>query len=64
MSALKEEAKHLIDQLPEDAVRTLLEDLEDVLDLEEAIAESDPKQAIELREFLRRLKDRSPSTAE
>lgn len=34
-------------------VRTLLEDLEDALDLEQATAESDPSKAIELREFLR-----------
>lgn len=56
MSALKEQAKRLIDQLPEDAVRTLLEDVEDTLDLEQAIADADPAQAVELREFLRRLK--------
>lgn len=64
MSVLKEQAKRLIDQLPEDAVRTLFEDLEDVLDLEQAIAESDPNQAIELREFLRQLKAESHHAAE
>jgi hypothetical protein len=62
MSALKEQAKRLIDELPEDALRTLLEDFEDALDLEQAIAESDPGRAVELREFLRRLKaERHPA---
>lgn len=64
MSAVKEQAKRLIDQLPEDAVRALLEDLEDVFDLEQAITESDPNQAIELREFLRQLKAESHHAAE
>ncbi|GEM_PF-1946995 len=57
MSAIKERAKQLIDQLPEETVAQLLEDLEDMLDLERAIAESDPDKAIELREFLRQLKE-------
>jgi replicative superfamily II helicase len=56
MSALKERAKQLIDQLPDEVVSQLLEDLEDALDLEEAIATSDPSQAVELHEFLRRLR--------
>jgi hypothetical protein len=34
MSALKERAKQLIDQLPDEVVSQLLEDLEDALDLE------------------------------
>lgn len=56
MSALKERAKQLIDQLPDKVVARLLEDLEDILDLEQAIAESDPQKAVELHEFLRQLK--------
>jgi hypothetical protein len=64
MSALKEQAKRLIDQLPEDAVCTLLEDLEDALGLERAIAESDPAHAVELREFLRQLKAEGHRAAE
>jgi len=64
MSAIKERAKQLIDQLPEGVVRTLLEDLEDILDLEQAIAESDPKQAVELRAFLRQLKAEGHPAAE
>ncbi|MCS6936255.1 MAG: hypothetical protein NZ610_01715 [Candidatus Bipolaricaulota bacterium] len=56
MSALKERAKQLIDRLPDTVVAQLLEDLEDLLDLEQAIAESDPTKAVELREFLRQLK--------
>lgn len=63
MSALKERAKRLIDQLPEDAIRTLLEELQDELDLERAIAESDPNQAVELRQFLRQLKVEEPPAA-
>lgn len=56
MSALKERAKKLIDRLPDSVVAQLLEDLEDILDLEQAIAESDPQKAVELHEFLRQLK--------
>lgn len=52
MSALKEHAKRLVDLLPEDALRVLLEDLEDAFDLDQAIAEADPGQAVELRAFL------------
>ena len=63
MSALKERAKRLIDQLPEDAIRTLLEELQDELDLERAIAESDPNQAVELRQFLRQLRVEEPPAA-
>lgn len=63
MSALKERAKRLIDQLPENAIRTLLEELQDELDLERAIAESDPNQAVELCQFLRQLKVKEPPAA-
>lgn len=60
MSPLKEKAKALIDQLPEDAVHKILqefvEDLEDIIDLEKAIQESNPDEAIEVNEFLRQLK--------
>ena len=52
MSALKEHAKRLVDLLPEDALRVLLEDLEDALDLDQAIAEADLGGAVELRAFL------------
>jgi hypothetical protein len=64
MSALKERAKQLIDQLPDEVVSQLLEDLEDTLDLEEAIATSDPSRAVELREFLRRLRTEGHPAAE
>lgn len=57
MSIVKDRAKQLIDQLPDEAVIELLEDLEDVLDLEWAIAQSDPRKVIELREFLQMLKE-------
>lgn len=57
MSTVKDRAKQLIDQLPDEAVIELLEDLEDVLDLERAIAQSDPRKAVELREFLQMLKE-------
>ncbi len=56
MSAVKERVKQLIDQLPDEVVLELLEDFEDATDLEQAIAQSDPNKAIELREFLRMLK--------
>jgi len=56
MSVVKERVKQLIDQLPDEAVLQLLEDFEDATDLEQAIAQSDPNKAIELREFLRMLK--------
>ena len=56
MSAVKERVKQLIDQLPDEAVLELLEDFEDAIDLEQAIARSNPDKAIELREFLRMLR--------
>ena len=56
MSAVKERVKQLIDQLPDEVVLELLEDFEDATDLEQAIARSNPDEAIELREFLRMLK--------
>lgn len=57
MSAIKERAKALIDRLPDEVVAELLEDLEDIIDLERAIAESDPEKGIELHELLRALKE-------
>jgi len=56
MSVVKEHVKQLVDQLPDEVVLELLEDFEDAIDLEQAIAQSDPDKAIELREFLRMLK--------
>jgi SMC interacting uncharacterized protein involved in chromosome segregation len=56
MSAVKERVKQLIDQLPDEVVLELLEDFEDAIDLEKAIAQSNPDKAIELGEFLRMLK--------
>ena len=56
MSAVKERVKQLIDQLPDEVVLELLEDFEDANDLEQAIAQSNPDKAIELREFLRMLR--------
>ncbi len=52
MSAVKERVKQLIDEV----VLELLEDFEDAIDLEQAIAQSDPDKTIELHEFLRMLK--------
>jgi hypothetical protein len=54
MSALKERAKQLIDQLPDEVVSQLLEDLEDALDLEDlekAIAAEGHQPGIPLHEF-------------
>lgn len=56
MSVVKERVKQLIDQLPDEVILDLLEDFEDATDLEQAIAQSNPDKAIELREFLRMLK--------
>jgi len=56
MSVVKERVKQLIDQLPDEVILELLEDIEDATDLEQAIAQSNPDKAIELREFLRMLK--------
>jgi hypothetical protein len=64
MSALTEQVKRLIDMLPDDAVLTLLEDVQDALDLEEAIEKSDPKQAVQLLELLRKLKAEGHPAAE
>jgi hypothetical protein len=55
MSALKERAKQLIDQLPDEVVSQLLEDLEDALDLEKAIAAERHQPSIPLREFMEQL---------
>jgi len=64
MSVVKERIKQLVDQLPDEVVLELLEDFEDAIDLEQAIAQSDPDRAIELREFLRMLKAEGHPAAE
>lgn len=64
MSVVKERVKQFIDQLPDEVVLKLLEDFEDATDLEQAIAQSNPDKAIELREFLRMLKAEGHPTAE
>jgi hypothetical protein len=56
MSALKERAKQLIDQLPDEVVSQLLEDLEDALDLEQAIAAEGHQPGIPLHEFIEQLR--------
>lgn len=56
MSALKERAKQIIDQLPDKVVAQLLEDLEDILDLEQAIAEEGDQPGMPLEQFLEELK--------
>ncbi|MCS6903011.1 MAG: hypothetical protein NZO41_01890 [Candidatus Bipolaricaulota bacterium] len=56
MSALKERAKQLIDQLPDKVVAQLLEDLEDILDLEQAIAQEGNQPGMPLEQFLEELK--------
>lgn len=56
MSALKERAKQLIDQLPEEIVSQLIEDLEDELDLARALAEEGDQPGIALEEFIEQLK--------
>lgn len=56
MSAIKELAKQLIDQLPDKTVAELIEDLEDALDLEKAIAEEGDQPGIPLEEFIKQLK--------
>jgi len=64
MSVVKERVKQFIDQLPDEVVLKLLEDFEDATDLEQAIAQSNPGKAIELREFLRMLKAEGHPAAE
>ncbi len=55
MSAIKERAKKLIEQLPDEVVAELLEDLEDMLDLERAIAEEGDKPGIPLEDLIKEL---------
>jgi hypothetical protein len=57
MSAIKERAKQLIDQLPDKVVAQLLDDLEDILDLERAIAEEGNQPGMPLEQFLTDLPD-------
>jgi len=56
MSALKERAKKLIDQLPDETISQLIEDLEDALELERAVAEEGGQPGIPLEKFLGQLK--------
>jgi hypothetical protein len=56
MSALKERAKKLIDQLPDEIISQLIEDLEDALELEQAVAEEGDQPGIPLEELLDQLK--------
>lgn len=55
MSAIKERAKALIDELPDEVVDQLLEDLEDMIDLERAIAEEGDKPGILLEDLIKEL---------
>ena len=55
MSALKERAKELIDRLPEELVSRLIEDIEDMIELERAIAEEAEKPGVPLEQLLREL---------
>ena len=56
MSAVKERAKQLIDQLPDEVVTELLEDLEDAVELKKAIAEEGDQPGVPLEEFIEKLK--------
>jgi hypothetical protein len=56
MSAIKERAKELIDRLPDETVAELIEDLEDALELKQAIAEEDDQPGIPLEELIEQLK--------
>lgn len=56
MSPLKERAKELIDQLADEAVAKLIEDLEDALELKEAIDEESHEPGIPLEGFAKQLK--------
>jgi len=55
MSALKERVKELIDRLPEELVSRLIEDIEDMIELERAIAEEEEKPGVPLEQLLREL---------
>jgi len=56
MSTVKERAKQLIEQLPDEVVTELLEDLEDALELKKAIAEEEDQPGVPLEEFIEQLK--------
>jgi len=52
MSAVKNRAKQLIEQLPDETVTELLEDLEDTLELKKAIAEEGDRLEVLLEELI------------
>ena len=56
MSALKDRATQLIDQLPESVIAQFVEDLEDALELEQAIAEEGDQPDIPLEKLVHQLK--------
>jgi hypothetical protein len=56
MSTVKERAKQLIEQLPDEAVTELLEDLEDALELKKAIAEEGDRPGVPLEKLIEQLK--------
>ncbi len=55
MSPLKERAKQLIEQMPDEAVARLIEDLEDALELRQALAEEGDAPGVPLEEFVKQL---------
>jgi hypothetical protein len=56
MSPIKERAKQLIEQMSDEAVSELIEDLEDALELERAIAREGNAAGVPLDDFLDDLK--------
>jgi len=56
MSTVKERAKQLIDQLPDEVVTELLKDLEDALELKKAIAEEGDRPGVPLEKLIEQLK--------
>ena len=52
MSAVKDRAKQLIEQLPDEVVTEQIEDLEDALELKKAIAEEGDRPGVPLEELI------------
>ncbi len=52
MSAVKDRAKQLIEQLPDEVVTEQIEDLEDALELKKAIAEEGDRPEVLLEELI------------
>ena len=52
MSAVKDRAKQLIEQLPDEVVTEQIEDLEDALELKKAIAEEGDRPGVLLEELI------------